>query len=264
MHGAVGFRVGGKCTLPYPRGFGRLYMLPVTGDIVAILYDLAVMRVRVLAAAAVALIAAAYYAWVKQCPGLESLKGKVVLITGTSSGIGAELAIQYGRLGCALVVAARRKNLLEVSAQAAREAGSADVLAVPTDMSSREQVEQLINATVARHGRIDVLILNHASVDDKLLLEHTSLESVQKGLETVIHSNLFGSAYATYAAMPYLEKSRGHIAVISSASANIPAPFHSAYVASKRAINGFFDTVRHEINLAHRKVTIGIQVRGVF
>lgn len=194
---------------------------------------------------------------------MSDIRGSVVVITGVSSGIGAELAVQYGRLGARLALTARRDALLQQTAAEARTAGSPDVFALATDMSSREAVERFINATMEHFGRIDVLLLNHASVDNAMLIEYNTTSDVEKALDVVLRSNVYGSVFAVHAALPHLEKAAGHVAIVSSASAHVPAPFHAAYVASKRALNGYFDTVRHELRLAGKKVTIGVQVLGM-
>lgn len=204
----------------------------------------------------------AYFVATSKCPELSSLKGKTVLITGCSSGIGVELAVQYAHLGADLVIAARRASALAETAELARKAG-AKVVAVPTDMSNRTAVEELIATTVANFGGIDLLVLNHASVDDALLLEYEDGAKFEAAILPVIQANVLGSMYATYAALPYLSSRRGHIAVISSASTIAPSPFHSAYVASKRALGGFFETLRHEFHLSNTPVTIGIQILGM-
>lgn len=182
-----------------------------------------------------------------------------------SSGIGAELAEQYGALGAKLVLAARRLDQLQEVAEKARAKGAAAVHAVQTDMSNRADVEKLIAAAVQSYGGIDTLVLNHAAVDDEMVEEHKDAASLEKVLRTVLHSNLFGSAVAAHAALPYLEESSrgGHIAVVSSATAIAPAPFHSSYAASKRALGGFFDSLRHELHLTGRKTSIGIQILGM-
>ena len=204
----------------------------------------------------------AYMAATSQCPDLTSLKGKTVLITGCSSGIGVELAIQYGKLGTNLVIAARRASALAETAELARKEG-AKVIAVPTDMSNRTAVEELVSITVDNFGGIDLLVLNHAAVDDALLLEYQDGESFEAAVVPVMNSNVLGSMYATFAALPYLSARKGHIAVISSASTIAPSPFHAAYVASKRALGGFFETLRHEFHLSNTPVTIGIQILGM-
>ena len=130
-------------------------------------------------------------------------------------------------------------------------------------MASPTGVSALVAAAVARYGRLDVLLLNHASVDDRMLVEYANGSDVAAGINAVMGANLVGSATAVAAALPHLEATAGHIAIVSSASAHVPAPFHPAYVASKRALNGYFETVRHELSLLGSRVTLGIQVLGM-
>lgn len=79
----------------------------------------------------------------------------------------------------------------------------------------------------------------------------------------MLNANVLGSALAARAALPALAAARGHIAVVSSASTIAPSPFHAVYVASKRALGGFFDTLRHELHLIGTPVTIGVQILGM-
>lgn len=218
---------------------------------------------RYLTAILLGLAAALMYAWTYQCPDLPAVRNSVVLITGASSGIGAELAVQYGGLGARLVLAARRRTELEATAEAAKAAGAVDVLVLPTDMSDGSQVEALISAAVDRFGRLDKLILNHAMVDDALFSSHGSPASLDDSMLAIFRANVMGSAYAARAALPHLEATGGHIAVVGSASAKVAAPFHAGYVASKHALHGVFDTLRAELHLAGSTVTIGIQVLGM-
>lgn len=214
--------------------------------------------------AAVAVGAAAWLFGSLQCPNLAPLRNASVVITGCSSGIGAELALQYSRLGARLVIAARRRAQLEQVADECRAAGAVSVLAVPTDMTDREQVERLLHrAAQAFDGRIDVLMLNHAAVDDALVFEYNSPAALEAGLQSVLHANVVGSAIATRVALPYLEAAGGTVAVVSSASTIAPAPFHAAYVASKRALHGWFDTFRHELRLVGSRVAVQLQVLGM-
>ena len=187
--------------------------------------------------AAVAVLAGFVQLYTSSCPGLADLKHAVVLVTGSSQGIGEELALQYAGRGAHLILAARKRVQLEAVAERARAAGAASVLVVPTDMALAHEVQGLIDATIARHGGLDILLLNHAAVDDTLFTEHANAEAVAASLSSVLLANVVGSAAAARAALPFLEASPrgGHIAVISSATAKVPAPFHAGYVASKRA-----------------------------
>lgn len=212
-----------------------------------------------------ALVAAALagiYQWAHQCPNLDKIRGSVVVITGSSSGIGAELAKQYGSYGAKLVLAARRQSELEKTAAVALEAGAQDVLVLPTDMGSAEQCKALIDRTVEKYGRIDTLILNHAAFDDGMFRSHKTAADLE-WMKQQFNINVMSGAYAMQAALPHLEVSAGHIAVVSSASTKIAAPFHPGYVTSKKAIHGLFDTVRAELKLIGSRVSIGILVIGM-
>ena len=189
--------------------------------------------------------------------------GQVVLITGASSGIGAELAVQYGARGAHLVLAARRASELEAVGAASRAAGAASALVVPTDMDDEGAVAALVAAAGAAHGRLDVLFLNHARVDEGLFVSHSAPGALAGVLTGVLRTNVVGSALAARAALPLLAAAGGHIAVVSSASAKVAAPFHFAYVASKCALHGVFDTLRAELHLAAANVSVGLQVLGM-
>ena len=202
-----------------------------------------------------------------RCPDLAPLRGARVLLTGASSGIGAELAVQYCAHGVAsLTLAARRATELSAVAAAARAAApGCHVTAVATDMSDRSAVEALVAAAVAAApgGALDLLVLNHAAVDDALVREYADAAALERAAAPVLSANVLGSMLAAYAALPALAAARGHIAVVSSASTIAPAPFHATYVASKRALHGFFDTLRHELHLTDTPVTIGVLVLGM-
>lgn len=223
------------------------------------------MRTTTVVAAAIAASLAVWLAICSRCPPLSTVLGSVVVLTGASQGIGAELAIQYGRLGANLVLAARRRAQLEEVASAALAAGARSVNIIPADMSKVDQVTAVVDAAATRFGHIDLLMLNHAAVDDVMVAEYNATADLTAAIASVLNANVLGSASATHAALPYLAKAPGggHIAVISSASTVTPAPFHSAYVASKRALHGWFETLRHELHLTGSPVTIGIQVLGM-
>jgi NAD(P)-dependent dehydrogenase (short-subunit alcohol dehydrogenase family) len=219
---------------------------------------------RTLAAAvAVAAAAVALHSHTTHCPNLPGVRGSVVLITGASSGIGAELAVQYGALGARLVLAARRGAELRAVGAAASAAGAEDVLTVPSDMADASAVRALVDGAVARFGRLDVLLLNHATVADDLLVTYNTHAALEAAIGTPFRVNVMGSTHAARAALPHLEAAAGHIAVVSSASAKVAAPFHAGYVASKHALHGVFETLRAELHLLRSNVTVGLLVLGM-
>jgi short-subunit dehydrogenase len=196
------------------------------------------------------------------------VKESVVIITGASSGIGKELALQYGTLGANLVLAARRKANLEEVAAMAKANGAKGVLIVAADLSERDACANVIRETISRFNKIDVLYLNHAltpienKYDDNMFIERDLLE-IEDTLLKQFKINVLGMAYLISSALPYLEASAGYISIVGSASAKFPAPFHIGYVTSKTGLQGFAGTLIHELKLINSNVTLGLQTLGM-
>lgn len=194
---------------------------------------------------------------------LHSVAGSVVLITGASSGIGAELAQQYGAAGARLMLAARREAQLATVCATAVAAGATACQYRVVDMRVVPDVEAVVTATVSAYGRLDLLLLNHAAVDDNLISEHATPAAAASSLTSVLETNVIGAAAAAHASLPPLRSSGGHMSIISSAVSAIPGPFHAGYAASKRALHGYFDTLRAELQLTGSNVTVGLHVLGM-
>jgi len=169
-------------------------------------------------------------------------KDKVVVITGASSGIGKELALQLASQGAWLSLAARDAGRLE-AAQADCLARGGQALAIPTDVSEQSQCEGLIRQTVEKYQRIDVLV-NNAGIS--MWANFEDLKSLDM-LEKIMRVNYLGSAYCTYYALPYLKQSKGQIVGVSSLAGKNGIPSRSGYAASKHAMAGFFDSLRIEL-----------------
>ena len=173
---------------------------------------------------------------------MPSLRNKVVVLTGASSGFGRGAAIEFARRGARLVLAARRKNLLkDVAAECKRRGVKAVV--VETDVSDREQVEKLAGKAVSAFGRIDVWV-NNAGVatigpfDEVPLDEH----------EQVIETNLLGALYGSYFALrQFREQGSGTLINIGSYLSKGSSPYHSSYVAAKHGIRGLDTSIRQEL-----------------
>ena len=166
------------------------------------------------------------------------MRGKVVVITGASSGIGEALAVHLGRMGAKLVLAARRETKLQALAEQ-----FADTLVVPTDVTDESACENLIERAVEKFGRIDVLV-NNAGISMTALFEDiTDLSMFHK----IMDVNYFGSVNCTYYALPYLKQSQGLVVAVSSMTGKTGVPTRSAYAASKHAMQGFFDSLRIEL-----------------
>ena len=177
----------------------------------------------------------------------------VVIITGASSGIGRELALQMAEHGARLVLAARDIDRLEAIAEICR-ARSGHALVVQTDVAEQSQCQRLINMTVERHGRIDTLI-NNAGITMWALFEDLQDLTI---MERIMQVNYFGSVYCTHAALPHLKESRGRIVAVGSLTSKAGVPTRSGYAASKHAMLGFFDSLRIELSDS------GVSVTSVF
>ncbi len=178
---------------------------------------------------------------------------RVMIITGSSDGIGAEIARQLaanGTDGVALVLAARNIDMLESVSAECRALG-AQVLAVPTDVSIQADCKRLIDVTLARFGRIDALINNAGRS------AHALFEDVEDlgWYEDLMRVNLWGSVWCTHAALPHLKAARGSIVAVSSLAGLVGVPGRTAYGATKFAMTGFFESLRAELKAAGVSVT---------
>ena len=163
---------------------------------------------------------------------------KVVVITGASSGIGKALAVKYASEGWNVVVAARRIELLNELEQNVK---NSRILAVKTDVSKETDCKNLIEKTVERFGRVDVLI-NNAGISMRAIFEDLELDVMKK----VMDVNYWGTVYCSRYALPYLLKTKGSLVGVISIGGYIGLPGRSGYSASKFAIRGYLETVRTE------------------
>lgn len=173
----------------------------------------------------------------------ENIAGKVILITGASSGIGEHLAYEYAKRGARLALAARREDRLRAVADKARRIGSPDVIVLPADVSKLEHCNRVVNETVNHFGQLDHLV-NNAGVLQVSLFEDCNQFST---MVSIMDINFWGSVYCTHFSVPHLRKSKGKIVVISSSESWFSAPKSSFYNASKAALTCFFESLRSEL-----------------
>ena len=168
-------------------------------------------------------------------------RDKVVIVTGASSGIGLASCRLFGSLGAKVVMAARSYDKL---LSLAPSVGSAEqVLCVRCDVSVEEDCKALVEAAVARFGRIDILV-NNAGL---------SMRAMFKDLMDV---NFWGTVNCTKWALPYLLQTRGQVVGVISIAGYSALPARTGYSSSKYAIRGFLDTLRIE----HLKDGLGVLV----
>ncbi|XP_044494630.1 11-beta-hydroxysteroid dehydrogenase A-like [Mangifera indica] len=173
----------------------------------------------------------------------ENLEGRVIVITGASSGIGEQLAYEYASRGACLALCARRETSLEEVADRACHIGSPGVITIPADVSKVDECRHLIEETVHHFGRLDHLV-NNAGIRAVCTFEETDDIT---NFKYIMDTNFWGSVYTTRFAIPHLRRSKGKIVALSSSASWLPAPRHSFYNASKAAMLSFFETLRVEV-----------------
>lgn len=176
---------------------------------------------------------------------------RAVVITGASDGIGAELARQLAAQGAWLALAARRAHELDVVAQACIASGGRAIV-VPTDVTDPAQCDHLIERAIEAYGRIDVLVNNAGLGAHFRFGPHADVEVYER----LMRVNYLGAVRCTRAALPALQQSRGLIVAMSSLAGKTGVPGRTAYAASKHAMNGFFDSLRIELDGTGVDVTV--------
>ncbi|XP_024017918.1 11-beta-hydroxysteroid dehydrogenase 1B isoform X2 [Morus notabilis] len=173
----------------------------------------------------------------------EKLAGKVVLITGASSGIGEHLAYEYAKRGASLALAARREDRLRAVAAKAVGLGSPDAFVIRADVSKVEDCKRLVDETVNHFGQLDYLINNAGALQAILIEDFTEFSKIR----SIMDINFWGSVYCTQFAIPHLRKGNGKIVVISSIGAWLSPPRLGIYSASKAAQLCFFEALKAEL-----------------
>jgi NAD(P)-dependent dehydrogenase (short-subunit alcohol dehydrogenase family) len=177
--------------------------------------------------------------------------GKVVIVTGASSGIGKALCLALAEQRARLVLASRDVVALQAVATACAARG-ADTLVVPTDVTSEEACRTLVERAVARFKAIDVLV-NNAGIGMLARFDDLADLSVYEQLMRV---NYLGCVYATYHGLSHLKESRGQIVTVASLAGLTGVPLRTGYAASKHALFGFFDSLRIELRGTGVSVTM--------
>jgi short-subunit dehydrogenase len=178
-------------------------------------------------------------------------RGKSVLITGASSGIGEELAWQLGQAGAQLTLAARRKDRLEAVAQKIASTGNPPPVIAECDVTRDGDLERAVSDAVRQWHKLDVVFAN-AGFGVAAPLRKLTVNDYRRQFET----NVFGVLRTIYAALPELEKTRGNLAIVSSVSGWVSTPGASPYSMSKFALRALADAIRPELRATGIRVTV--------
>ncbi|KFM14446.1 dehydrogenase-reductase SDR family member 3 protein [Marine Group I thaumarchaeote SCGC AAA799-D11] len=178
-------------------------------------------------------------------------KNKSVLITGASSGIGKQSAIEFAKLDADLILVARRKEKLDELASEL-EKFNATVLVCQCDVSNKEQVKEMSKTVLEKFDSIDILV-NNAGFAIYGSVKDLTIDEIESQMET----NYFGMMYCIKSFLPsMLEKKSGHIVNVASVAASFGLPGIASYCASKFAMLGFSEGLKHELHNTGVGITV--------
>lgn len=182
------------------------------------------------------------FKWVWAWLTPENVRGKVVLITGASSGIGEHIAYEYAKKGARLVLVARREEQLKAVADRAVSHGASDAYVVVGDVTEEEDCKRVVNAAMEKYGRLDHLVNNAGNVNSFFFRDCVDT----KALHTTVDTDFWGPVNMTYFALPHLRQTHGKIMVVASIGSWLPHPREAIYNGAKAGVLQFFDTLRNE------------------
>ncbi len=181
----------------------------------------------------------------------NNIEGKVVVITGASSGLGQATARNLSAQGASVVLGARRADRIQsLAAELTSRGGKA--LAVVTDVTRRDQVERLVDSAVKTYGRIDVMI-NNAGLMPHSLLERLKVDEWDR----MIDVNIKGVLYGIAAALPHMMRQKaGHVINVSSVAGHKVTHAGAVYCATKHAVRALSEGLRQEVKPHNIRTTV--------
>jgi short-subunit dehydrogenase len=183
---------------------------------------------------------------------MPKIAGKVIWLTGASSGIGEALAYELSKKGAKLILSARRKEELERVKGNCNRDTQPNVRVLPLDLEQPSTLKLCTEAAVQMFGSVDILI-NNGGIGQRSLAAQTSLDVDRRLMEV----NYFGAIALTKYLLPHFIKRKAGLFVnVSSLTGKFGTPYRSGYAASKHALHGFFDAIRAEHYKDNIKVTM--------
>jgi NADP-dependent 3-hydroxy acid dehydrogenase YdfG len=181
----------------------------------------------------------------------KNLEGRVALVTGASSGIGAATALSLAGAGARVALAARRAERLQELVERVHHSGG-EATAIQVDVAKQASAEQMVVSAVERFGKLDILV-NNAGVMPLAEFATSDPEDWRR----MIDVNLLGLLYTTRAALPHLKRAGGgHIVNVSSVAGRIGFPTGAVYSATKFGVVGFSEALRRETLAQKTRVTV--------
>ena len=183
---------------------------------------------------------------------MQHLKNKIILVTGASSGIGQACAVEFARQGARLILAARRKDRLDILASKLSKDHKAEVLTISLDVRDQKAVQKAVEGLPAKWADIDIL-LNNAGLS-------RGLEKIQEGViqnwEEMIDTNIKGLLYVTRAVLPgMVTRNSGHVVNIGSIAGHEVYPAGNVYNATKFAVKALNKAMRLDVFGTNIRVT---------
>ncbi|XP_063153523.1 11-beta-hydroxysteroid dehydrogenase 1 [Candoia aspera] len=188
----------------------------------------------------------------------EMLKGKRVIVTGASTGIGEQIAYHLARMGSHLLITARTEAQLQQVVAKCLELGAASARYINGSMEDMKFAQAVVKKAEELWGSLDMLILNHVG-NSYFNYFNWDIGHVQKLLDI----NFLSYVTMTVSAFPMLKISGGSIVVVSSMAGKIGFPFIAPYSATKFALGGFFSSLRQEFIMQNTNVSITICILGL-
>lgn len=181
----------------------------------------------------------------------NNIEGKIVVITGASSGLGEATARHLSEQGAVVVLGARRIDRINALAKELADNGG-KALALQTDVTQSAQVKKLVEAAVEKYGRVDVMINNAG------LMPHSPLDRLKiDDWDRMIDVNIKGVLYGIAAALPYMQKQKsGHIINVSSVAGHKVRPASAVYAATKHAVLALSEGLRQEVKPYNIRTTV--------
>ncbi|XP_073485415.1 hydroxysteroid 11-beta-dehydrogenase 1-like protein A [Aquarana catesbeiana] len=205
---------------------------------------------------AVGLTAYFFYDTETITPGM--VRGKKVLVTGSSTGIGEQIAYKFSEMGAHVMLTARRAQRLQEVAKRCLQLGASSAHYVVSDMGNLTSAQHVAQDAIDKLGGVDYLVLNHVGGSGSFGYFQGDMKDVLSSITV----NYLSYIQLTSTALKALEKSQGSIVIMSSMSGRIGAPFTTNYCAAKFALEGFYSSLRREFTLSKNNVSVTVAVLG--